>query len=100
MKKTCLCKCCRPCAVSLLTTGIWPSVIRLAATAVVDCDFDGRSAVEALGDSRTDALTAADGADPLSCSHVQAYHCVAVWVLSAARPTCPSWAARAGMEMA
>jgi len=33
-----------------------------AFTAVVDCDFDGRSAVEALGDSRMGALTAAGGA--------------------------------------
>ena len=33
-----------------------------AFTAVVNCDFDGRSAVEALGDSRVDALTTAGGA--------------------------------------
>ena len=31
-------------------------------TAVVDCEFDGRSAVDVLGDSRAGALTAAGGA--------------------------------------
>ena len=31
--------------------------------------------------------------------HRQARHCVAVWELFAARSTCPSWAAKAGMDM-
>ena len=35
--------------------------MRLAATAVVDCDFNGRSVVETLGDSRTGGLTSVTG---------------------------------------
>jgi hypothetical protein len=43
---------------------------------------------------------APESADPLSCSRARAYHCAAIWVLSAARLTCPNWAAQAGVETA
>jgi len=40
-----------------------------------------------------------ESTDPLWCLCRQVRHCVAVWELFTARSTCPSWAAKAGMDM-